>query len=156
VNRRGPWSLAVLAVVGCGISLYLAAYQLRLLDAVWDPFFGSGSERVLTSPVSRLLPVPDALVGAVAYAVEAVLAALLAVGIGSADVVSGLLVLVACAGALVGIGLAVSQPLIAEAFCSLCLASTVISVVLAGGAVREARRHWITGHRAASGQEVHP
>jgi hypothetical protein len=31
---------------------------------VWEPFFGDGSRTVLTSGISRLLPVPDAALGA--------------------------------------------------------------------------------------------
>jgi hypothetical protein len=45
--------IIALAFVGLFISRYLAAYQLGHIDAAWDPFFGDGSERVITSEVSK-------------------------------------------------------------------------------------------------------
>jgi hypothetical protein len=39
---------------------------------VWEPFFGEGSRVILTSSVSRLLPVPDAALGAFGYLLDAV------------------------------------------------------------------------------------
>ncbi len=64
--------IAALAVGGLAVSGYLALYQLKVFDHVWEPGFGSGSERVLQSSLSRLLPIPDAAVGAAAYALDAV------------------------------------------------------------------------------------
>jgi uncharacterized membrane protein len=131
-------ALAVLAIVGTAVSAYLAAYELGWIDTVWDPLFGTGSERVLTSGIARLLPVPDAVLGTAGYAADAILAALLAAGVGADVLVSSALALVAGVGAVVGIALAVSQPLLVGTFCTLCLVSTLISIVLAAGAVREA------------------
>ena len=131
-------SLAVLAIVGMAVSAYLAAYELGWIGSVWDPMFGTGSERVLTSGIARMLPVPDAALGVAAYAIDAVLAALLAAGVGTDVLVSSLLALVAGVGAVVGIALAVSQPLFVGTFCTLCLLSTLISIVLAAGAASEA------------------
>ena len=144
MERRAA-GLVVLALIGLGISLVLAAYQLGLVAAVWDPIFGDGSRRVLTSPISRDLPIPDAVVGAGAYAVDAVLGAALVVGIGPAAIVAGTLAVMAVMGAAVGLALAVAQPLIAHAGCTLCLCSTAVSVVLAAGAVAEGRRRWSAG-----------
>jgi uncharacterized membrane protein len=139
VSRRARASgLAVLALVGVAVSGYLASYELGWIARVWDPLFGDGSERVLSSGVARALPVPDAVVGTAAYAVEAVLALLLAARIGSAVAVSAVLAVVASAGALVGIGLAISQPVLVGTFCTLCLVSTLVSIVLAAGAIGEA------------------
>lgn len=131
-------ALAVLAIVGTAVSAYLAAYELGWIDTVWDPLFGTGSERVLTSGIARLLPVPDAVLGTAGYAADAILAALLAAGVGADVLVSSALALVAGVGAVVGIALAVSQPLLVGTFCTLCLASTLISIVLGAGAVAEA------------------
>ena len=64
--------IVVLALVGVGISSYLALYQLHVINSVWDPFFGNGSETILNSKVSRVLPVPDAALGAFSYLVDAV------------------------------------------------------------------------------------
>jgi nucleoside-diphosphate-sugar epimerase len=59
-----------LAFVGLFISRYLAAYQLGHINAAWDPLFGNGSERIVTSSVSEAWPVADAGLGAAVYAIE--------------------------------------------------------------------------------------
>src|SRR4051812_32593472 len=68
---------AILTACGCAIALYLALCQWHVFHRVWDPLFqdtsgtyANGSERVLNSWLSRKLPVPDALIGALAYAIE--------------------------------------------------------------------------------------
>ena len=63
-----------LALVGFGIATYLALYQWGIVSTVWDPIFGHGSAIILNSSVSRLLPVPDAALGALSYLVDAVTA----------------------------------------------------------------------------------
>lgn len=64
--------IIALAFVGLFISRYLAAYQLGHIDAAWDPFFGAGTERIITSSVSEAWPVSDAGLGATVYALEIV------------------------------------------------------------------------------------
>lgn len=64
--------IVALAFVGLFISRYLAAYQLGHIDAAWDPFFGGGTERIITSAVSEAWPVSDAGLGATVYALEIV------------------------------------------------------------------------------------
>ena len=67
----------VLALVGCAVSAYLTLYQWHVTASVWDPLFGSvSSEAVLSSTVSRALPLPDATLGALAYLIEAVVTSL--------------------------------------------------------------------------------
>ncbi len=61
-----------LAFVGLFISRYLAAYQLGHIDAAWDPFFGDGTERIITSSISEAWPVSDAGLGAAVYVLEIV------------------------------------------------------------------------------------
>ncbi len=121
----------VLALVGCGISTYLTLYQWRATSAVWDPVFGShSSERVLTSALSRALPIPDATLGAVAYLVEAA-----ATLIGDDHrwerrpqvvLVYGLIL---AALALTSCALVLSQLLVVRALCALCLASAAVSIL---------------------------
>ncbi len=75
--RRNPsrWSqrvpIGVLAAVAVVISSYMALYQWRLVDSVWDPVFGEQSMKVLDSTVSERMRgwfgVPDAALGAIAY-----------------------------------------------------------------------------------------
>lgn len=62
--------IIALAFVGLVISRYLTAYQLGHTDAAWDPFFGDGTERIITSEVSKAWPVPDAGLGALTYMLE--------------------------------------------------------------------------------------
>jgi uncharacterized membrane protein len=67
-TQRVP--IIALAFVGLYISRYLAAYQLGHTESAWDPFFGDGTERIITSDVSKAWPVPDAGLGAVTYMLE--------------------------------------------------------------------------------------
>jgi uncharacterized membrane protein len=133
VGQASPssWShrvpVAVLALVGCGLASFLALYQLRVTTSVWDPLFSAASsEAVLT----WARPVPDALLGAVAYVVEAVLTVfggperwrthprlVLLFGL----VLAGL--------ALTSLALILIQVLAVRALCSLCLLSAAISFI---------------------------
>jgi hypothetical protein len=61
--------LVVLASVGLCVASYLALYQLGVLTEVWDPFFPDGSPKVL----HLLEPLPDAVLGMLAYLAEIVL-----------------------------------------------------------------------------------
>ncbi len=130
--------ILALALVGFAIASYLAAFQLGLVKDVFDPFFGDGSRTVLTSGVSRVLPVPDAALGAIGYL---------------ADVVSGLVGgrerwrtmpwVVILFGLAVGplgatsILLVILQPVMFDAWCTLCLTSAVISIAMIGPAFDE-------------------
>ncbi len=60
-----------LAFVGFFLGRYMAAYQLGHIPDAWDPFFGGGTERIITSEMSRAWPVPDAGLGALSYMLEA-------------------------------------------------------------------------------------
>ena len=135
-SQRFP--IIALALVGAGIATYLALYQYRVVDGVWEPFFGDGSVVILDSPLSRLLPVSDAALGALAYL---------------ADVVAGLIGgerrwrtmpwVVVLFGILVGplgvvsIGLVIAQPVLYDSWCTLCLVTAAISVLMIGPAMDE-------------------
>jgi hypothetical protein len=85
----------------------------------WDPLFGTHStQRVL----DLTHPVPDAAAGVIAYATEVVLLLTR----------RGRLVLgvVLAAGAITSIALIIIQPAVVGAWCTLCLASAVLSLVL--------------------------
>ena len=127
-----------LALAGFGIATYLALYQLRVVPAVWEPFFGDGSRRVLDSALSRAFPVPDAALGAFGYLLDAVggavggprrwrtmpwLVVLFGLAVGPLGVVS--------------IALVIAQPLVVGAWCTLCLASAVASLLMIGPAMDE-------------------
>ncbi|MGH7966443.1 MAG: vitamin K epoxide reductase family protein [Candidatus Binatia bacterium] len=126
------------ALVGFGIAAYLALYQWGVFTVVWEPLFGDGSQKILHSGISRLLPIPDAALGAFGYLIDVVSGAigsrerwrtmpwiviLFGVAIGPLGAVSVLLVIL--------------QPVLFDAWCTLCLASAVISLVMIGPAMDE-------------------
>ena len=128
--------VVVLALIGCAVATALALFEVGVLDSVWEPFFGDGSRRVLTSALSRALPVPDAALGAVAYLAEAVLTAL-----GRPDrpkVVLAAAVVAAGLG-LAALGLVAAQVFLVGAFCTLCLGSAALSLIIAALVLPEVR-----------------
>jgi uncharacterized membrane protein len=127
-----------LSLVGFGIAVYLALYQLEVFAEVWEPFFGDGSEVVLNSSVSHVLPIPDAALGALGYLLDAVTGA-----VGRRDRWRTLPWLVIVFGLAVGplgavsILLVILQPVMFDSFCTLCLLSAAISVLMIGPATDE-------------------
>ncbi len=67
-TQRAP--IIALALLGFFLSRQMTSFQLQHITSFVDPFFGLGTERVLTSDVSRAFPIPDAGLGAVAYMIE--------------------------------------------------------------------------------------
>src|SRR5688500_3347707 len=63
--------IVVLAVIGFAIATYLSLYQFEIIPDVWEPFFGNGSLEILNSPISNILPIPDAALGALGYLADA-------------------------------------------------------------------------------------
>ncbi|MGQ0608381.1 MAG: vitamin K epoxide reductase family protein [Chloroflexota bacterium] len=130
--------IVVLALIGTAIAGYLTAFQVGLMSTVWEPFFGDGSERILTSSVSRVLPVPDAALGMAGYLADAVTGA-----IGGTQRWRRMPWLVVLFGLAVGpigavsILLVILQPVMFDAWCTLCLASAVVSLVMIGPAMDE-------------------
>jgi uncharacterized membrane protein len=130
-SERVP--LIVLAVVGGSIATYLALYQTGVVNSVWDPFFGTGSQTILKSSVSRILPIPDAALGALGYVLDAVSGA-----IGGKDRWRTMPWIVIVFGIAVGplglvsILLVILQPVLFHAWCTLCLASATISIAMIG------------------------
>lgn len=127
--------ICLLAALATGIATYLALYQWRVIDGVWDPFFGAQSERVLDSEVSgrmrAWIGLPDAALGALAYLGDLVyglagstrrwqyrpwMVLLFGIDVIPLGVVSAILV--------------VLQGVVVGAWCSLCLASAAISLAL--------------------------
>ena len=139
-QQRVP--ICFIAIAGFGIAVYLALYQWRLVDGVWDPFFGKQSERVLDSQVAkrmhRWFGVSDAAFGALAYLGDAVfglagstrrwqyrpwLVVLFGIDVIPLGIVGAILVFLQ--GAVVG------------SWCTLCIASAIISLVLVAFAYDE-------------------
>jgi len=132
-SQRLP--ICILAMIGFAVSAVMALYQWRLIDGVWDPIFGDGTETVLDSDVSHemraFIGVPDAALGALAYLGDAIyglagttrrwqyrpwMVVLFGIDVIPLGIVSAVLV--------------VLQGTVVGAWCFLCLVSAVISLVL--------------------------
>lgn len=130
--------IVVLAMIGVGVAVYLGLYQLRVFSTVWEPFFGNGSTKILNSGVSKMLPIPDAMLGAIGYFADAVTGA-----VGRTRRWKTMPWIVIVFGLAIGplgfvsILLVVLQPVIYDAWCTLCLASAFLSVVMIGPALDE-------------------
>ena len=130
--------IVALSLIGFVIATYLALYQYGVVDDVWEPFFGDGSRTVLDSSLSRVLPVSDAALGAVGYLLDAVTGV-----IGGTRRWRRMPWIVILFGFFVGplgavsILLVIAQPVLYESFCTLCLASAVISLTMIPPAVDE-------------------
>lgn len=124
-----------LALLAAAAAAYMAAFQWGWVGGVWDPFFGDGTETVLLSQESetmhRFIGLPDAALGAWAYLTEVVLAfagstrrwqfrpwlvMLFGLDVIPLGIVSAILV--------------VLQGFSVGAWCTLCLFTAVISLVL--------------------------
>lgn len=135
-HQRIP--IVVLALVGTAVSLYLGLYQIDVFGSVWEPFFGDGSETVLNSKVSHILPIPDALLGTFSYVLDAVTGV-----IGGRKRWKSMPWIVILFGLAVGplgaisIILVILQPVMFDSFCTLCLVSAAISLAMIGPAMDE-------------------
>lgn len=131
--------LAALAIAGFFIASYLALYQLHVFDTVWEPLFGEGSRIILHSSVTRMLPVPDAALGAAGYLAEAICVSVRKRTPAWVEYVYFALVVVFFLGSLT---LVAMQWRYFQAWCTLCLVSALISFAIAGIVARESReRH---------------
>lgn len=132
-SQRVP--ICILAGAAFVIAVYLALYQWRVVDSVWDPLFGAQSAQVLDSRPSEVMRgwigIPDAALGALAYLGDVVfglagstrrwqyrpwLVVVFGIDVIPLGIVSAALVVVQ--GAVIG------------KWCSLCIATAVISLLL--------------------------
>jgi len=132
-SQRIPISL--LAALATVIASYMALFQWGVVTSVWDPFFGQGTENVLTSEAAQSLDrwfrVPDSAFGAWGYLSEALFGLVgstrrwqyrpwmvILFGIDVIPLGGVSAVLVVCQGFIVG------------SWCTLCLVTAAISFVL--------------------------
>ena len=119
-----------LAFIGLYVSRYLAAYQLGHIPIAWDPYFGDGTERVITSEVSQAWPIPDAGLGAVTYLLE-----ILTGIIGGRDRWRTMPWLVILFGVMivplgaVSIFFIIIQPILIGTWCTLCLVAAAAMLI---------------------------
>jgi hypothetical protein len=137
-GQRVP--IALLAMAGFFIAVYLGLYQWGLIAGLWEPFFTgegerNGSETVVMSDASERMKswfrIPDAMLGAVAYLGDAVfclagstrrwqyrpwMVAIFGLDVIPLGIVGAILVFV--------------QGFVVGYWCTLCLASAAISLIL--------------------------
>ncbi len=127
--QRGP--IIALGIISFFISRYMTAYQLGHIESVWDPVFDPGTAAVLTSDVSRAWPVSDAGLGAMAYMLEA-----LSGFMGSPSRWRTMPWMVLMFGILVvplgmtSIILVILQPVMVGTWCTLCLVTAFLMLVM--------------------------
>jgi hypothetical protein len=128
MQRAPPLALALIAFL---MTQYMASFQLGHIDWAWDPFFGDGTVTVLTSTVSMAFPVSDAGWGAWIYLIE-----LLSGFMGDSRRWRTMPWMVALFGLLVvplgiaSIVLMIMQPVVVGAWCTICLITAFLMVVM--------------------------
>ncbi len=131
-------AIVFLAMIGFFLSRYMAAFQLGHIAYPWDPFFGDGTRRVLTSDISKAFPVSDAGLGALSYVLDA-----LAGLVGGRQrwrtmpwmvVLFGLFII---PPGVTSIVLVILQPVAVGAWCTLCLAASVVMLLMVPPALDE-------------------
>ncbi len=131
-------AIVFMAMAGFFLARYMAAFQLGHIVDPWDPFFGEGTRRVLTSNVSKAFPVSDAGVGALSYLFDA-----LAGLIGGVRRWRSMPWMVMLFGFLIippgvtSIVLVMLQPISIGAWCTLCLAASVVMLLMVSPALDE-------------------
>lgn len=140
-GQRAP--IVLLALLGFAMASLLAAFQLGYTADIWDPFFGDGTERVLTSDISRAFPVSDAGLGALSYLLDALM------GLAGDRrrwrtmpwlvLVFGIMIIPT---GVVSIVLVMLQPIGVGAWCSLCLATAVVMLTMVSPAIDEVIATW--------------
>jgi hypothetical protein len=123
--------IAVFAIIGFFIARHMTAYQLGYIDRAWDPFFGAGTETIITSSVSKAWPIADAGLGAVVYMLE-----LLMTFMGGKQrwrtmpwMVLALGILILPLG-IVSIFFVIIQPIVIGTWCTLCLIAALAMLLM--------------------------
>ncbi len=145
-QNPSAWSeripIVVLALVGLAASVWLALYQQEVVNSVFEPFFGDGTRQIVResgfSKFFERFPIGDATLGAIGYLLDAATGV-----IGGTKRWRTMPWIVIIFGVFVGpfgvisVTLVVIQPVLYDAFCTLCLVSAVISLAMIGPAVDE-------------------
>lgn len=124
-------AIVFLALIGFFIARYMAAFQLGHIVSPWDPVFGESTERVLTSDISKAFPVSDAGLGALSYLLDA-----LAGMIGGVRRWRTMPWMVMLFGVFIippgvtSIVLVILQPVGIGDWCTLCLAASVVMLLM--------------------------
>ncbi|HEY7975420.1 MAG TPA: vitamin K epoxide reductase family protein [Ktedonobacterales bacterium] len=137
--RERRWLLG-LASVGLLAALYTGLSQLGVFPAMWDPFFGSASSFAVThSFISRLLPVPDGLLGVVGYACDLIFGSIGGDDRWRAKPWATLIFALVITGlGVVSLALTILQGTVIGHWCTVCLVSAAVSTLIFGLGVGEA------------------
>jgi hypothetical protein len=152
--------ICVLAFLGFLVAGWMTLFQWDVLSAIWEPFFGQGSQTILTSHVSHALSIriteeliiTDAGLGALGYLADAIFG--LAGGPARWKrmpwVVVVFTIFVVPFG-LTTLTLFIIQPTLFDTWCTLCLISVAISLAMVPYAWDEfvASYFWIRGRMDA-------
>ncbi|WP_247236781.1 vitamin K epoxide reductase family protein [Telluribacter sp. SYSU D00476] len=136
-NQRLP--VIFLSWVGFFVARYMGAYQMDYITTVWDPFFGDGTRKVLTSEVSKSFPVSDAMLGAFSYVMDILFGC--AGGINRWRTMPWVVIIFAILIiplGVVSITLVILQPVSVGYWCTLCLTSALISMLMIPFTIDEA------------------
>ena len=128
-NQRVP--ICILAGLGFIVAGWMGLFQLDATGPVPEPFFGEGSNTILTSSVSHVLPIPDAVLGALGYLADAVFG--LVGGPARWKRIPWVVVVFAIAVipfGLTSLTLFILQPTLFNTWCTLCLLSVAISLAM--------------------------
>lgn len=131
-SEWGPRVVTVsLAMICWFLARYMSAYQLGYIDHVFDPFFGDGTTKVITSNLAKSFPISDAGLGALVYSLEFILG-----WTGSnrrwrtMPWLAGIFGLMVVPAGITSILLIVSQPVLVGAWCGLCLVTAACMLVM--------------------------
>ena len=127
--QRAP--ILALAFLSFFLSRYMSAYQLGHITWAWDPFFGDGTVKVLTSSVSQAFPISDAGLGTFTYLIE-----ILSGFMGdprrwrTMPWMVGLFGIVVIPLGVVSVVLIIMQPVLVGAWCTFCLLSALFMLLM--------------------------
>lgn len=127
-----------LAFLGYLFARYLASFQLKHISDIWEPFFESGTVEVLTSHISKAFPISDAGLGALTYLLDVIAAA-----IGGQDrwkrlpwavILFGIMIV---PSGVTSIVLVMLQPIAVDAWCTICLITAFVMLLMVPPALDE-------------------
>lgn len=127
--QRAP--IIAIGLVSLLMARYMAAFQLGYIESAWDPLFGDGTARVLTSPISKAWPISDAGLGALVYLSEVLMGVM-----GDPRrwrtmpwMVTMFFIAVVPLG-ITSIVLVILQPLAVGTWCTLCVATALLMLLM--------------------------
>lgn len=130
--------IMMIAFIGFLLARYLAAFQLGHIEQAWDPFFADGTEKILRSDISKAFPISDAGLGAYSYLLDVV-----ATAIGDRRRWQTMPWMVILFGFFIiptgvtSIVLVMLQPIGVGAWCTICLITAFIMLLMVPPAIDE-------------------